>query len=148
MTIDITTGGTTYRYLVDENIIDWEADADTYSRLDGLTELDWRRQRASVTLSQVWQHPPSWTGATSRPAALAQEIITNDGAVLDFDVGGRTANIDVVLAPESIGVLTTAKGSSQLSHELRLVGDWLDPDNSTDKSTIDDVNALKDAIGA
>jgi hypothetical protein len=147
MTINVTTGGATYRYLVDEQVIDWEVDVDTYSRLDGPTELDWRRQRASITLSQVWQHPPSWTGATSRPAALAQEIITNDGATLDLSVGGRTATIGVVLAPESINALTTAKGSSQLSHELRLVGDWLDPDDSGDKSTIDDINALKDAIG-
>jgi len=147
VTIDITISGSTYTYEVDEEVLQWEADADLYSRLDGVTELDWRRQRVRLSITQVWVHPTGYSGTARKPMQLAQEIIMGGGATLEVRAGGNTATFDAVLAPEDLTALRTERGNERLRQEVTLIGDWLDPDNSNDKSTIDAINHLRGVLG-
>jgi len=147
VTIDITISGSTYTYEVDEEVLKWEPDADLYSRLDGVTELDWRRQRVRLSIRQVWVHPSSYSGTALKPMQLGQEIITAGGATVQVYAGGNTATFEVVLAPEELTALRTELGTERLEQELNLVGDWLDPTKSGDKSTIDEINRLRDVLG-
>lgn len=151
MTIQITVpkGGSTYTYLVDELNADWEFDgAGELVALDNTTDIHIDRQRLRITLRQVFQKKPGGSPVIS-PSDLHQEMIfeavQNDNAsALSFDLNGTTYAPDVYPAPEGFNEASTQKGSSQLVHEMKLLGKWYDPNN--DQTAINNLNAMKAAL--